>query len=196
MNWKILFNPFEKYSETTLLIFGIVATLLGSFLGYLMNACFDGIIDMHLVGNIRWYQPFLDNLINIIILTSFLILLGKALNRKTRFIDILAVVLISRIPIYLSSLSNIGGFLYSHSEKVVESFVNNGGTSQIEIKDLIIVTIIGVIVIPFIIWMIVLLWKGFKTATNNKTIKGVLFFIKVVIASELLSKLLITEFNV
>jgi len=196
MNWKILFNPFEKYSETTLLIFGIVATLLGSFLGYLMNARFDGIIDMHLVGNIRWYQPFLDNLINIIILTSFLILLGKALNRKTRFIDILVVVLISRIPIYLSSLSNIGGFLYSHSEKVVESFVNNGGTSQIEIKDLIIVTIIGVIVIPFIIWMIVLLWKGFKTATNNKTIKGVLFFIKVVIASELLSKLLITEFNV
>lgn len=196
MNWKTLFNPFEKYPEKTLLIFGIVATFLGSFLGYLMKARFDGIVDMHLVDNIKWYQPLFDNFINITVLTSFLIFLGKVLNRKTRFIDVLVTVLISRIPIYLSSLSNIGDFLNSYSKKVIESFVNNGGTSsQIEAKDLIIVTIIGVIVIPFIIWMIVLLWNGFKTATNSKTIKSVLFFIKVIIASELLSKLLITEFN-
>src|SRR5690606_13429458 len=196
MNWKTLFNPFEKYSEKTLLIFGIVATFLGSFVGFLMKARFDGILDMHIVQNIKWYQPFLDNLINITLLSSFLIFLGKAINRKTRFIDILVTVIICRIPIYLSSLSNIGGFLDQSSRSLLDSVVNNGmTTSHIDMKDLIIVTILGIIVIPFIIWMIVLLWKGFKTATNNKTIKGVLFFIKVVIATELISKLIIKEIN-
>lgn len=40
MNRKIVFNPFEKHSEITLLIFGLTLTILGSFIGYLMKARF------------------------------------------------------------------------------------------------------------------------------------------------------------
>jgi uncharacterized protein YjeT (DUF2065 family) len=34
---KQLYNPFELYSERQLLIFGLVLTLIGSFLGYLFQ---------------------------------------------------------------------------------------------------------------------------------------------------------------
>ena len=34
MNWKTLFNPFEKYSEYKLLLFGILSFILTPFVSY------------------------------------------------------------------------------------------------------------------------------------------------------------------
>ncbi len=61
----LLFKPFEKYSEKTLLLIGVFFTLLGSFFAYVFNIRFDGIIDVHIVPNTSSYQALLDNLINI-----------------------------------------------------------------------------------------------------------------------------------
>lgn len=197
MNWKILFNPFEKYSEKTLLIFGIVATLLGSFLGYLMNARFDGIVDMHLVQGARFQNILLDNLINTLVLFILFFAFGKIINPKTRAIDMLNVSMICRIPMYLVALGNIGGYL----ERATQSMLNGidldnlQNIPQFEMLDLFVILIFSVVSIGFLVWMIVLLWKGFKTATNTKRTRDIIIFIMLFILAEVLSKYLIGTFN-
>lgn len=197
MNWKVLFNPFEKYSEKTLLIFGISATLLGSLVGYLMNARFDGIIDMHLVQGARFQNILLDNLINTLVLFILFFVFGKIINPKTRAIDMLNVSMICRIPMYLVVLGNIGGYL----ERATQSMLNGidldnlQNIPQFEMLDLFVILIFSVVSIGFLVWMIVLLWKGFKTATNTKRTRDIIIFIMLFILAEVLSKYLIGTFN-
>ncbi|HLV52055.1 MAG TPA: YIP1 family protein [Flavobacterium sp.] len=197
MNWKILFNPFEKYSEKTLLIFGIVATLLGSFLGYLMNARFDGIVDMHLVREVQFQTILIDNIINTLVLFILFFVFGKIINPKTRAIDMLNVSMICRIPMYLVVLGNIGGYL----ERATQSMLNGidldnlQNIPQFEMLDLFVILIFSVVSIGFLVWMIVLLWKGFKTATNTKRTRDIIIFIMLFILAEVLSKYLIGTFN-
>lgn len=197
MNWKTLFNPFEKYSERTLLIFGIVATLLGSFLGYLMNARFDGIVDMHLVENIEWHEPLIDNVINALVLFVLFFAFGKIINPKTRAIDILNVSLICRIPIYLVSLTNVGGYLEKSTQNMLDKidFENMNNPPQFEISDMAITLAFSGIMILLLIYMIILFWKGFQTATNSKGIRNIILFIVLFIIAEILSKYLIGTFN-
>lgn len=197
MNWKILFNPFEKYSEKTLLIFGIVATLLGSFLGYLMNARFDGIVDMHLVREVQFQTILIDNIINTLVLFILFFVFGKIVNSKTRAIDILNVSLICRIPMYLVALGNIGGYLERATQNMIDGIDldNLQNIPQFELLDLTVILIFAILSIGFLVWMIVLFWKGFKTATNTKGIRDIIIFIVLFILAEVLSKYLIGTFN-
>lgn len=197
MNWKILFNPFEKYSEKTLLIFGISATLLGSLVGYLMNARFDGIIDMHLVQGARFQNILLDNLINTLVLFILFFAFGKIINLKTRAIDILNISMICRIPMYLVALGNIGGYLERATQNMMEGIDldNLQNVPQFELLDLTVILIFSILSIGFLIWMIVLFWKGFKTATNTKRTRDIILFIILFIVAEVLSKYLIGTFN-
>lgn len=197
MNWKTLLNPFEKYSEKTLLIFGIVATLLGSFLGYLMNARFDGIVDMHLVREVQFQTILIDNIINTLVLFILFFVFGKIVNSKTRAIDILNVSLICRIPMYLVALGNIGGYLERATQNMIDGIDldNLQNIPQFELLDLTVILIFAILSIGFLVWMIVLLWKGFKTATNTKGIRDIIIFIVLFILAEVLSKYLIGTFN-
>ena len=94
----VLFNPFEKFSASKLLVFGIIATLIGSYLGYVFNGRFDGVIDLHFNEETTLVQPFVDNAVNILCLSLSLFVVGRIINKKTRFIDVLIPAMIARIP--------------------------------------------------------------------------------------------------
>ncbi|MFY7811748.1 MAG: hypothetical protein ACOVQ2_08455, partial [Flavobacterium sp.] len=98
---QLFFNPFEKFQEKELLKFGILGFILSSFLAYLFHFRFDGLIDVHVVEKTTWYQPFVDQIIHIILLCFFLFVSGKIINPKTRLIDIFNTVIIARIPFTL-----------------------------------------------------------------------------------------------
>lgn len=197
MNWKTLFNPFEKYSEKTLLVSGIIATILGSFLAYLMNVRFDGILDMHIVENVQWNEPLIDNLLNIVTIFVLFFAFGKIINPKTRAIDILNVSLICRIPIYLVSITNIGGYLEKSTQNMLDKidFENLNNTPQFEVSDMVITLASSGVMILLLIYMIILFWKGFQTVTNSKGVRNIILFIVLFIVAEILSKYLIGTFN-
>jgi hypothetical protein len=50
----LLFSPFEKYSEKSLLSVGLLITVVVSMLTYSVNTRFDGVFDMHISNNITW----------------------------------------------------------------------------------------------------------------------------------------------
>lgn len=193
MNRKIVFNPFEKHSEITLLIFGLTLTILGSFIGYLMKARFDGIIDMYLVENISLIEPFLDNLLNTLSLFVLFFILGKSINKKTRWVDILSASIIARIPFYILPLFNIGGFLEKITERLLESIdlENLNSPPAISISDMLAMLLFAGIGIVCLCWFIALFWNGFRVATNTKGTKNIILFVIMLIVAEVISKFLI-----
>jgi hypothetical protein len=190
----LLFKPFEKYSEKTLLSVGVIFTLIGSFAAYTFNVRFDGVFDVHIISNTLFYQALLDNLVNIFCLIIFLYLSTKYINRKTRLIDILTTSMVARVPFYLLPFLNINGVIEKASEDIIQ-FANPELISQISSSNLLIIIVFGVITILFLVWYVSLLFNGFKVASNAKGKISIILFILSLLFAEILSKFLIFQLN-
>ena len=191
---KQLYNPFELYSERQLLIFGLVMTLIGSFLGYSFNGRFDGIIDFHLLESVTFFEVVLDNFFNAILLTMLLFINGKLINSKTRFVDVLNASLLARIPFYILPFFNFNNVMYDVSNRTYDIMVA-GSFNAISTPDIILLMLFSFVAICTLIWFSVLLWNGFKVATNAKGIKNIILFIFTILVVEVVSKYIITTFN-
>lgn len=191
---KQLYNPFELYSERQLLIFGLVLTLIGSFLGYLFNGRFDGIIDFHLLESVTFFEVVLDNFFNAVLLTMLLFINGKIINSKTRFVDVLNASLLARIPFYILPFFNFNNVMYDVSNRTYDIMVA-GSFNAISTPDIILLMLFSFVAICTLIWFSVLLWNGFKVATNAKGIKNIILFIFTILVAEVVSKYIITTFN-
>lgn len=187
----ILFNPFEKHSEQKLIPVGVLFTLLGSYLAYLFQGRFDGVLDFHITQSSFLSQNFTDNLINVFSLMVFLFIAGKIVNNKTRWIDILSISLVSRIPYALLPLFNINNSIQKASQQLLE-VQRTGSVGNLSITNLSIVIVFSLISILFLVWMIALLYNGYKTATNAKGKKPIFLFIASLLLAEILSKALIS----
>ncbi len=191
---SILYNPFDIYTERKLITVGSIITIVFSYIAFLVYIRFDGLVDMHFSDHIVPLQPLLDNTINIITCSIFLFVLGKYINRKTRFIDILAVSIVARFPFYPLLLLNINNFLKNSTEGIIENSKPEL-IHQISPSSLVIILLLALLAIGALIWYMILLYRGFKTATNSKGNKPIALFVITIFIVELTSKLVIHFIN-
>ena len=197
---EILFKPFERYSEKTLLIFGVLVTCFGLFISSIFDVRFDGAIDVHFKGDVSMKQALLDVFFSIMSLVLFLFIAGKMVNRKTRMVDIVSTVIVAKSIIYTLSFLNINGavnavmndFAFNQMPKV------NATVENIHISSLgyVLIVISLLMIMLMVVWTISLLYNGYKTASNAKESKSVVLFIVALILSEVVSVLLIRNFNI
>jgi hypothetical protein len=188
---KTLLNPVEVYPETKLLIAGTAALAAGSTAAYFAGGRFDGVIDFHLVPNVSWQVPFLDNIINTVSLLIFLYIAGYIINKRTRIIDILTTSLIARVPFYILPLaggSNVMRGLEAKSNPANPDFLNF--TTQ----ETLVISAFAIFAIATLVWFIILLYNGFKTAANAKTLTHKFYFAIAVLLAEVLSSILTSLF--
>lgn len=175
MNNKNYFiNPFARVQEKTLLTIGLICFVIGLFIAYEMKMQLQ-ILRISPEENIRLDQVLFHHASIVVLLTAFFFGLGKIINPKTRFIDILNTVLIALIPIYLSFFQNWNHFLSRNLNRTLEHLKSDQLQSYVPSIGFFMVIIIGLL---FFIYYIYLLFIGFKTATHAK--KGwhfVLFFV-------------------
>jgi hypothetical protein len=192
MNWSVLLNPFTKFSEKQLLIFGIVTLGLGSYFAALFGVTFDGVIDVHLSPNITFLQSLKENAITILLLTILLFTLGKIINAKTRLIDILNTSMLFRIPFYLSA-----ALVALPAVKVIEESLlknaQNNASFNLNTNDIIILLCLTGAIIALLIYAIALLFNGFKTATNVKQTSHKVFFSIAILLAEILCKIILSS---
>jgi hypothetical protein len=191
---KKFYNPFELFSERQLLFFGLIVFVVGSFIGYLFNGRFDGIVDLDFVALTELSEVFIDNCINTLLLTVLLYLYGLAINTKTRIIDLLNTALIARIPFYVLPFFNVNNLIITTTDSLLQ-MANTNSFESLTVTDTIIILVFGVMALVTLIWFAILLWNGFRVATNAKGTKKVVLFIVVVLAAEIVSKYLIIQFN-
>lgn len=191
MNWKYLFNPLLKFSERSLLILGILSIAAGSLIGHYFSLTFDGAFDTHPL-QITFIESLKENVINILLVFILLLILGKIINRKTRLVDIATISMIYRIPIYISGpLINLPVFK-AIADKVL---ANKDNLENIKFETLELFSILAAssVLMIFLIYSIVILVNGFRTATNLKKWQYYVCFAIVLIIAEVLSKTLINN---
>ena len=181
-----LFNPFKRYQAEKLIGVGLIFTVIGSVLAWLFNSRFDGIIDMHSFKKVALYQPFVDNAINIVLLLAVLFVIGKMQNHKTRFIDILAICLVARTPLYITPLFNIHDFM-ARAAVHLEAIVNRSAAAS-EPLMMTLFILFSILELLAIIWYLVLLYRGYKVSANTNGTLGISLFVTAMILAEIASK--------
>lgn len=190
----LLFKPFEKYSEQKLLVTGIIATLIGALVTYLLNCKFIGVLKMTFVEETSIGQSILDNIIILSCLSIFLFLAAKYIYKKTRLIDIIVTALVGFIPLYILPIFNIKDTIKIATENILK-YSSPELANQMPLENLIPLVIFGFFTIGILVWFIALLYNGFKTASNAKGTKAIVVFVIALILADVVSRIIIHQIS-
>ena len=189
---KNLFNPFEKYSEYIILQFAVVGNILLLLLSYQFNTQFVGNLKINPTDCINLKDVVIQHAIIISTTTLLLYLTGFYLNAKTRFIDILATYLLSRTSLLLVPLLNINNKMFHVFNQILANISVGNAENTITNNLAALVLFIAITLLSFT-WFFVLLYNGFKTATNAKDSKSIFLFITAVLIIEISVRILINK---
>ncbi|MDT0293328.1 hypothetical protein ACFQ3R_08300 [Mesonia ostreae] len=190
MNYKLLYNPFERYQERTLILVGSLALVAGAVLAFFFKARFDGVLDLHFASQIELWQAFADQGVNVACLLISLGAVAFYMNKRTRIIDMLAVCLFARLPYYLLSVFNVNGLMVRISEEILKDPMALA-KGDIAIANLFLLLVFSGFSLLAIVWQLALLYNGTKVASNAKGTTYTILFVIAIIVAEILSKLLI-----
>lgn len=169
--FKQFVNPFEDNNEKTLFIVGITFFILGSIFSYSHNVLFDGIINVHSIGRLSLSASFYNNFANILLLSLILFVYGVLIYRKTRWIDVVNVVLISRIVIYLVSVLVSIPFFKNIIHKLVEELQGSKfDPHNIALLDMLAMIAIGFASIALLVYFFYLMVVGIRITMNSKKV--------------------------
>jgi hypothetical protein len=186
----LLFNPFKRYSEQQLLLFGGITAVVGVVCASLTNTHFDGVLDTHFGSNVSLKTAALQSLINSVSIVLVFYPLGKWINSKTRLIDIINISLIVKIPAYFMMPLNNNNWAFLKSEPLLES-LSDPFNLQFTTELILFLAITSILAIVVFVWLIVLLYNGFKVATNLKLTKHIIMFVIAIFVAEIVSKVLL-----
>tara|TARA_R110002072_G_scaffold72354_2_gene173023 strand:+ start:7086 stop:7664 length:579 start_codon:yes stop_codon:yes gene_type:complete len=186
----LLFNPFARYSEQQLLLFGLMTAIAGVVFASLTNTHFDGVLDTHFGQNVAFKTAAFQSIINIVSIVLVFYPVGKWINSKTRLIDIFNLSLIVKIPAYFMMPLNINNWAYLKTEPLLEA-VSNPFNLQFTPEIILFLSISSLLAIGVFVWLIILFYNGFKVATNLKETKHIIMFILAIIVAEIVSKVLL-----
>ena len=184
----LLFKPFDRYSETRLLLVGLAAFAVGTVLSKVFNTHFDGALDVHFSGSVSWTQSIINNSVNVVCLALVLFLAGKIINHKTRLVDLLATVLIARIPFYPLAFCNIGNKAFTSGDEILQATLHQ---TPISADSIVMLVVIALITLTLLVWSVALLYNGYKVSVNGKGAKAIVLFIVAIVVAEIASKLLL-----
>lgn len=191
---KYLINPFEIYHDKKIFILGIVLNLIGVLLCFQFNMKFIGFLKLDFVSHITFLQALLQIVMITFSLSILLFIVGKILNPKTRLIDILNSSLLAIIPFYLLTFFNISDFIFDGLAKL-KSLILTQKLENVPVYDLPVIIVFSIFTIVILIWSIIILYQGFKTATNSKEVKHKVYFGVAVILADVMSRFLISNLN-
>lgn len=181
---QTLLNPFERLGTWPAFALGFGGALVGLALSR-FGARFDGALDVHVI-----FPPptiataLVDQLIAWPLVALLFWLVGLALTRTGRFIDLLGVLGVARLPLLV--VAALTAALIDPTQ-----VFGADGTPHVTPG----LIIVGLATLPFVVWMIVLAWTGFRTAAAARGVAGGLGFTGALLAAELLSKLALSLFR-
>lgn len=179
-----LFNPFKLYSEQQLFSVGMVLTVLLILISYVTNTYFYGLFKIHYAQELSLSTALFEAVTIAFFYVIVLYALGKWLNAKTRLIDIINIALIVKIPLLLLAPLNINHWAHRQTENLLQS-VSDPYNLQFTTDLSIFLAITSILAIATLVWVVILLYNGFKIATNFKGTKHTLLFIAAVICIEI-----------
>lgn len=183
---KTLFHPLDKYTLHQQLTIGGIGLLVGAVLGYIFHAHFDGVFALHFTDNLLFWQPMAENLLSTSLLFILLAIAGSILYPSISYSKLLALSLFSRFPLYLLTFTNIQNWNYKVGQIL---FLQAVEPEDISMNTVLLSVIFGILSFLIWIWMLVLLYNGFKALVKTQKNRLILSSILIIIFAEVISRL-------
>lgn len=179
--FKKLLNPFAYFDDKLLLIIGLITHIFFSYVCYLADSYFPDFLSIQKVKiDFSFVDIVYQNTRNVLIAILLLYLYGKFINAKTRFIDIVNVVLISRIAYYIVFITDFIPFVNEKINKVTEGVLSNNLAILQDPSTMIVIVTVGFFALFCMALLFYYLFIGFKTVTNMKNPKQTFGFVAVI----------------
>jgi hypothetical protein len=175
MNWQSVFNPFSKFSEKQLLLVGLFFFVISGFISFYTRTQMDSVFHFSDNENLTINSAFLYVGISCVSAILFLFLLAVAFNKKTRIIDIINTVLISQAPNFILLLLT----KFSGMNEIAKRISASAKVQDFDFNTLDLVKLLftSLFILAIAIYGMVLIFNGFKTATNFKKPLHITLFI-------------------
>ncbi|MFZ4927602.1 YIP1 family protein [Chryseobacterium sp. Mn2064] len=192
MNWKTVFNPFEKFDEKWLLLASILTVIISIAMGYWSGTAFFSIYRINNVEIVSLQAIALPTLASFAFSIIILFILGKILNSKTRFIDIVNTVLLSQlILIILQPIDQIP-FINAAQKRMI--LYSKNPTESIPLLDMSVMMGMALLSLVLLTYSIAIFYNGFKTATNIKKWQHIVLFVVISLVTTLICQILTSKF--
>ena len=174
MKIKWFINPFERIAGWQALFTGLAAMALTAVIGQINHVAFDGVLDVHAGATFSLSTSFIMQAVDFLALFLTMWIAGVCFSKtKLRAVDVAGTMALARAPMLLLA---------------VVCFLPVIPASLYDVPRLIIFMLI---LIPFDIWMIALMYNAYTVSCHLKGTRAVASFIGALLVAEALSKLVI-----
>lgn len=184
----LLFNPFFYVAGVKALGLGLAAIFLAGLVGSWSHTYFDGVLDTHVGAAAPLWFFLAEGVIDWLCLFIVLWVCGKIISQSAfRAVDLLGTQALARWPALIISLITLPKAFQRFGNELLEQLKQ--GKFQLDTRDAIIFFCIVIAMIPFLCWMVALMYKSFSVSCNVKGGKAVGMFIAGLVVAEILSRL-------
>jgi len=184
-----LFNPFRFIAGYKALLLGSAFILITSFVGYLGNTHFDGLLDVHTGRGAPLWFFFAEGLINWLSLGIPLFFFGLVVSRSSfRVVDVFGTQALARWPQLITALVMLPDANRRFAAYIMFKFARGAPTAAGSYTDTAIFAAALTVAIAMTIWMVTLMYRGYAVSCNIKGGKAISTFIVSLMGAEVLSK--------
>ena len=184
----VLFNPFFYVAGVKALGLGLGAILLAGLIGSWGRTHFDGVLDTHAGAATPLWLFLAEGVVDWLCLFIVLWLCGKIISQTAfRAVDLLGTQALARWPALIISMIALPKAFQRFSHELLLQLKQ--GKFHFDTSDAIIYFCIVIGMIPFICWMVALMYKSFSVSCNVAGGKAIGAFIAGLVLAEILSKL-------
>ncbi len=191
-----LFNPFLYVAGAAALAVGLAAVLLSGLLGSATTVHFDGAIDIHVGASGPVWAFISEGVIAWACMSATLILLGAIFHRRRfRLIDVAGTQALARWPGLLVPLVLLVGPLREGFSRTGAALLKQStrdtpalGAST---ADILLFGLGALVMLVAVVWMVILMYRGYAVSCNAKGTRAILLFIAAVVVAEVLSKVVL-----
>lgn len=179
-----VFNPFYYLAGGQALALGLAFILAAGLLGSVAQVHLDGVLDFHFTGVEVpiWVFP-VEGLIDWLSMCLVLYIVGFMISRRRfRALDLFGTQALARVPAILSVAA---AFIPGFQEQAMNLASGNFVLVPAEMIAFIFGTLVSILVI---IWMVILMYRGFAMSCNVNGGKAIGAFVLALILAEVLSK--------
>jgi len=171
--WKWIYNPFERIAGWEALMTGVVMMTLTAVAGKFSHVAFDGVLDVHGGATFDLSASFAMQAVDFVVLFLTMWLAGVIFSKtRLRAIDVAGTMALARAPMlpvaFLGFLPVVPASPFDMPRIIIFSFIS----------------------LPFIIWMIALMYHAYSVSCNLKGTRAILSFIGALAVAEIVSKLI------
>ncbi len=193
---QLLLRPFDTLSTPAALAFGLVTMALTALLAGQTGLQTRGLFDLQFIpgGTPGWLLA--QGLINWLSLTLALLVAGRWLSRNRFSVPrLLACQAAARWPLLLStlylSIPPLGGQIRELTQRLVQAMPSERGQVMADaayMGDAFVLTLLGVPLLVFLLWMIWLMFHGYQSVTGLSGPRAGLSFAAALVAAYVISK--------